>query len=131
MYSIECELCHDCGYLDYDVHCTCSRGVFYEGRDELNMQRLFGELDDVYEFIDNDQFDEYIEDYSSLYLLSSLPFFDGIKITDDTEYDDNSDDEYYDIYANAPWISSYELNIHEDGDCTFPCDACAYYDSTW
>lgn len=135
MNSTICNTCHDGGYLDFEVHCDCSIGVFYETRDELSLQTTYDEFDTGYESIDYDEFDTI---YTKLYLLSILPFYDGTKVTDNTEYDDSSDEYYdlsdddcYNMRDNSPWISDYTWNFHDEGDCNFPCDACAYIDSTW
>lgn len=131
MESTVCSVCCDGGYLDCNIYCDCAAGAFYESRDELSLQILLNELDNGYASVDEDWFNEQRLEYKSLELLSALPFYDGIRIADDTEYDDSSDDEYYDMRANSPWISDYEWDIHENGDCAYPCDACAYEDSTW
>ena len=93
MESISCTFCHDGGYLDYNVYCDCSIGAFYEGRDELNLQAQLDELDNGYISTDDDWFWEYRQEYEGLKFLIDLPFYYGVKITDDTEYDDNSDSE--------------------------------------
>lgn len=140
MEYTNCEVCHDCGYLDYNVYCSCAAGVFYETTDELNLQMFTGDLDigldDSIE-IDYDS-EEYANACTMLYLLDNLPFHDEMKIIDDFNDDDISDDFYpesnnddYDYQNDTPWISSYEWDLHNDGQCNFPCDACAYEDSTW
>jgi hypothetical protein len=131
MEFITCGLCHDGGYLDHNVYCDCTAGQFYEDRDELNLQIQLSELDNEYAPVDENWIDEYKLEFESLRFLTDLPFYDGIKITDETEYDDNSEDEYYDMRANSPWISDYEWEMHDSRECGFQCDACAYEDSTW
>lgn len=135
MDTTSCEMCHDFGYLNYNVHCECPRGVFYEAKDELNLQHLYSEFDTSefntpYSFSDEDiSSEDDNKEYSRMYLFSKLPFYDNTEHTVDIEYDDYN--EYYNMRISSPWISDYEWDLHEDGDCGFLCDACVYEDSTW
>jgi len=45
MEQFECDVCHDCGYLDINTFCDCNHGVFYEERYERTLMLMEGELD--------------------------------------------------------------------------------------
>lgn len=135
MEPLDCDICNDLGYLDQDEYCSCPRGVFFENKHERTLQMIHGELDTG---LDDNYNNIYSVKCFNLYLLSNLPYYEGTRITQEIDYDyyssDDgylSDDEYYDFYDNAPWISDYERDLHDEGDCGISCDVCAYEDSIW
>lgn len=90
MKSIICNICHDGGYLDYDTYCDCPIGIFYEEHDKLNLQNIYNEVDveyesDYYGLNDHRYFEDRIQ-YTTLYLLSVMPFYDGALSNDYDDY---------------------------------------------
>lgn len=86
MESTICNACHNGGYLDFNTYCDCSAGVFYEERDELNLQEIYGELDtgydsDYYRSDNYGHFESKVQ-YTTLHLLSIMPFYDGVSPDD-------------------------------------------------
>lgn len=86
LHKSDCDTCHDWGMLDLDTFCHCLRGIFFEEKH----QREQAALEHV--AILCNEIDIKLH---HLEMLSNLPFYDGLKITDDTDYDDRSDDGYY------------------------------------
>jgi len=133
MESDKCITCHDGGYLDHDVYCDCDIGTFYETKDNSDLQVTHSNTDNSYD----DWFINEANGCIKLLLLSVLPFYDGIKVTDDTEYDDHSDyylssDDEDNYYANTDEeYYSYDRYLHDDGDCDMPCNYCEANDAVW
>lgn len=72
-----CTTCNDGGYLDFDVYCDCNAGVFYETRDELQLQIEYGLLDTGAVNLSEDGYLFYYNEYLAHYnmkLFMELPF---------------------------------------------------------
>lgn len=78
-YDTLCHVCSDTGYLNEYTYCSCPAGEWYETRDELNEQVLYGELDigddyRIIEYINNESSKTFCDD--NMNALKDLPFYE-------------------------------------------------------